>query len=69
MTTFEMLNIIYIDISRSNKDDHILSINNLWNNNSEDIDCNSNNQILTDNFELFRRNKHQKLFEIQKNFL
>ena len=64
-----MLNIIYIDISRSSIDDHILSINDLCNSNSEDIDCNSDHQMLIDDNEILRRNKHQKLFEIQKNFL
>ena len=68
MSTLEIHNLINIHIKKSYWDNNNDAINISNNKECEAIDCYSDNLILND-AELFRRNKHQKLFEIQKDFL
>ena len=68
MSTLEIQNLINIYIKQSYWDNNNDAINISNEKECEAIDCYSDNLIL--NYaELFRRNKHQKLSEIQKDFL
>ena len=68
MSALEIQNLINIHIKQSYWDNNNDAINISNEKECEVIDCYSDNLILND-AELFRRNKHQKLSEIQKDFL
>ena len=68
MSTLKIQNLINIYIKKSYWDNNNDAINISNNKECDSIDCYSDNLILND-AELFRRNKHQKLSEIQKDFL